>query len=197
MVRSNSTSNTINLTDLSAEVLQHGADSHRYPRRNQNKQSNARKAAIVPIVPHEHANDRRRKNKRKASNVSIVPHQVANDVNSHEDDNNMDVEYAHGLTSKHPGFTVRVNKHKQRNISAEETLQTIQSVSEFIGNLCRLPFCYNRDAKYFTSCTCLKGLDNAIVQSTAERVGKSVSLPLFLYTFFYHDVSLIIFFIYI
>ena len=188
MVRSNSTSNTINLTDLSAEVLQHGADSHRYPRRNQNKQSNARKAAIVPIVPREDANNRRKKNrksdKRKASIVSVLAHEVANDVNSHEDDNNMDVEYAHGLTSKHPGFTVRVNKHKQRNISAEETLQTIQSVSEFIGNLCRLPFCYNRDAKYFTSCTCLKGLDNAIVQSIAERVGKSVSLPLFLYTLF-------------
>ncbi len=33
MIRSNCTSNTIKLTDLSAEVLDHGADSYRYPRR--------------------------------------------------------------------------------------------------------------------------------------------------------------------
>ena len=65
-----------------------------------------------------------------------------------------------------------MKKHKATGTSAEEKEDVIRSVRVYVRRLSRLPSCYNRDAKYFSMCTCIKRLDDDIINSFGERIGE-------------------------
>ncbi len=69
------------------------------------------------------------------------------------------VQYVHDLTMKH-------------GVSAEDKEDVVSSVHVYVRRLSRLPSCYNRDVKYFSMCSCIKGLDDDIINSLGERIGK-------------------------
>ncbi len=137
------------LSPLQQRVLAHGNESYRYPRRKRK----LRNTEVVDALDHE----------------NIVQDEGI------EDDENM-AEYAYDLVTNHPALKIRLKKHNAMVFSAEETEDVVNSVREYVRKLSRLPSCYNRDAKYFSTCTCIKGLEDEIINSLAERIGKLIVL---------------------
>lgn len=139
------------LSQLQQKVLAHGNESYRYPRR-----------------------------KKKPSNTEVVDATLDIDAVVHENivqdedivaDEDMD-KYAYDLVTNHPALKIRLKKHRPMEVSAEEIEDVVNSVREYVRRLSRLPFCYNRDAKYFSTCTCIKGLEDEIIYLLGERIGK-------------------------
>ncbi len=82
------------------------------------------------------------------------------------------VQYAHDFVTNHPAIKICVKKHKGTGIPAEEKENVARSVHVYVRRLSRLPSCYNRDTKCFSMCTCMKRLDDEIINSLGERIGK-------------------------
>ena len=134
---------------LQQKVLAHGNESYRYPRRKKMKNTEVVVASLdIDAVAHEN---------------------IVKDEDIEENENI--AMYVYDLVTNHPALKIRLKKHNAMVISAEEIEDVVTSVREYVRRLSRLPSCYNRDAKYFSTCTCIKGLEDEIINSLAERIG--------------------------
>lgn len=138
------------LSPLQRKVLAHGNESYRYPRRKKEKRNTVVDASLDADA--------------------VAPENIVQDEDI-EDDENI-AKYAYDLVMNHPALKIRLKKHKAMDVSAEEIEDVVNSVREYVRRLSRLPSCYNRDAKYFSTCTCIKGLEDEIINSLGERIGK-------------------------
>ena len=97
-------------------------------------------------------------------------------ASSHTSPNVIENEVPYHLISNHPGIVVRLNKVRPKSVVPEERENVVQDVQTYLTKLSRIS-CYNRDAKYNTTCTCLNGLDDDSLTSLSESVVSFFMLP--------------------
>ena len=71
---------------------------------------------------------------------------------------------------------VWLNKVRPKSVEPEERENVVQDVQTYLTKLSRIS-CYNRDAKYNTTWTCLNGLDDSSLTSLSEAVVSFFMLP--------------------
>jgi hypothetical protein len=79
---------------------------------------------------------------------------------------------------------VKLKAQKQNALSDEEMQEATQHVADYIEQLCNLPYCFNRDGHWFSTCTCLKGFkfEDPFLYSISTMLCKFfISLPFFSY----------------
>jgi hypothetical protein len=72
---------------------------------------------------------------------------------------NLDVNFAHTLIKNNPVMKVKLKAQKRNVLTDEAYQEASQHIADYIEQLCNLPYCFNQDGHWFSTCTYLKCFD--------------------------------------